>query len=184
MLTSLKGKSVVVTGASKGIGKGIARVFARSGAKVAGRRAERATRPRPRRRNSAHRRSAFARRCHEARRTWTTMAKAAARTEWRHRRALRQCRHLSAGEDRGHVARAVGRGARHQPQGHVPRGEGLPALSEEDRRRPHHRHLVDHRPDHRLSRLDALRRLEVRPARLRPHRLPSSWRNTGSPSMR
>ena len=34
MLTSLQGKSVVVTGASKGIGKGIARVFAKQGAKV------------------------------------------------------------------------------------------------------------------------------------------------------
>lgn len=34
MLTSIAGKSVIVTGASKGIGKGIATVFARQGAKV------------------------------------------------------------------------------------------------------------------------------------------------------
>lgn len=34
MLTSIEGRSVIVTGGSKGIGKGIARVFARQGAKV------------------------------------------------------------------------------------------------------------------------------------------------------
>lgn len=34
MLTPITGRSVIVTGASKGIGKGIARVFARAGAKV------------------------------------------------------------------------------------------------------------------------------------------------------
>jgi 3-oxoacyl-[acyl-carrier protein] reductase len=34
MLTSVEGRSVIVTGASKGIGKGIARVFASHGAKV------------------------------------------------------------------------------------------------------------------------------------------------------
>src|SRR4051794_25856061 len=34
MLTSIAGRSVVVTGASKGIGKGIAKVFCQNGGKV------------------------------------------------------------------------------------------------------------------------------------------------------
>jgi 3-oxoacyl-[acyl-carrier protein] reductase len=34
MLTSIQGRTVIVTGASKGIGKGIARVFAGKGARV------------------------------------------------------------------------------------------------------------------------------------------------------
>ena len=158
MLTSIAGKSVVVTGASKGIGKGIARVFARNGAnhdrRAAPRRGESRGEGTRRRCERCHSRRDQPRRVGED-------GEERGAAEWRHRRALRQCRDLSAGEDRGHVARAMGCSARHQFEGHVPRRESLRALPEEIRRRPDRHHLLDHGSDHRLSRLDALRSVEI-----------------------
>ena len=57
MLTSVEGKSVVVTGASKGIGKGIARVFAKNGAQGAGRRRAMPTQAEARRQGDRQRRA-------------------------------------------------------------------------------------------------------------------------------
>src|SRR5688500_17618903 len=64
----------------------------------------------------------------------------------------------------------MGRSARHRFEGHVPRRESLRALPQEIRRWPDRHHLLDHGSDHRLSRLDALRSVEIRQARLSAHR--------------
>jgi len=45
----------------------------------------------------------------------------------------------------------MGRSARHQFEGHVPRRESLRALPQEIRRWPDRHHLLDHGSDHRLS---------------------------------
>ena len=102
MLTSVEGKSVVVTGASKGIGKGIARVFARNGAKVlvVARHADQAEACG---REIGSGASAFAADVTKLA-DLEAMAKAAAKRQRRHRHPLRQCRHFSAGADRGPVA--------------------------------------------------------------------------------
>lgn len=70
MLNSIEGRSVIVTGASKGIGKGIAR----------------SSQPRE-----------------------------------------LECRNISGGKATRANAGGLGRGARHQPQGHLPHDQSLPA---------------------------------------------------------
>ena len=94
MTQSLQGRSVVVTGGSKGIGKGIARVFAKAGAKVAivarnGAEAEAAAK------EIGHGAFGLVRRCDIAAKP-REGDEAGGSQERRHRRALRQCRHLPA----------------------------------------------------------------------------------------
>ena len=177
MFTSIAGRAVVVTGGTRGIGKGIASVFASNGAKVliTGRDAEAA-------RAAAEELQAQAVAAARARRGLVRAGRrgqpgglppggrdrpGAAR---RHRRALRQRRDLprraAGGPDRGRP----GPGVRHQPEGHDPLRAGLPARAGGVGPRPGHPHLVHHRADHRLPRLDALRREQGRPARLHADR--------------
>ena len=168
MLTSIAGRSVVVTGASKGIGKGIARVFARQGAKVlvvarTGAEAE-ATAA-----ELGHGASAFAA---DVTKLADMEAMAAAAAE-RHGGIDILC--ANAGIFPQAKIEDMTAEQWDEVMGTNLKGTFLavkaclPALSKLGPR-PHRHHLLDHRPDHRLSRLDALRRLEGGPARLHAHR--------------
>ena len=158
MLTSIAGRSVVVTGASKGIGKGIARVFARQGrarccivARAPATDAESDGEPR-----SATAPRRFAADVTQARRHGGAWLTAAVEAPWRHRHALRQCRHLPAGQARRHDApRQWDEVLATNLKGMFLAVQGLPARPEADRASG--RVVVtslDHRPDHRPSRLD------------------------------
>ena len=87
----------------------------------------------------------------------------------RHRHPLRQCRHLSGRQARHHDRRRFRSGDGHQSARHLPVGQRVPFGAQEIEGRPHRGHLLDHRPDHRLSGLVALRSQQGRPARLRAH---------------
>ena len=97
MLTSLDGKSVVVTGASKGIGKGIARVFRQGRRKVLVVARHLDAKPKPAAKeigDGAPRPSPPTSRDLAS---MEAMAQGRGRATWRHRYPLRQCRHLPAG---------------------------------------------------------------------------------------
>ncbi len=185
MLTSIAGRSVIVTGASKGIGKGIAKVFARSGGKVLV--------------VSRHLDEAEA--CAEELRRAGGTAKghAADVTKMGDMQVMADAAVTAHGgidilcANAGIFPQAKiedlspGRlGPRHgnQPQGYLSSDQGLPAASQEIGPGPHRDHVVDNRSGHGLSGLGPLRRDQSGSAWLHAHGLPSSSPSTALPSMR
>ena len=100
MLTSIAGRSVIVTGASKGIGKGIAKVFARNGGKVlvVSRHLDEAEACAEELRRAGGTAKGHAARRDEDRRHASHGGRGRRGTR-RHRHIVRQCRHFPADQD-------------------------------------------------------------------------------------
>ena len=140
--TPLTNHIMLVTGGTKGIGKGVADIFARAGANIIiiGRDSCRARRRR--RRPSA---APTWQRMSGARRTASGWRPRPSRALRRHRRAVRERRHLPRHPARGHDRGGHRRDLRHRRQGHDALGQGLPARPRARRARARRGHLVDHR---------------------------------------
>ena len=168
MLTSLAGKTVIVTGASKGIGRGIAKRFGLAGLNVlvVSRHLDEAKKVAGEIGANA---SAFAADVSEAE---PCQAMAAAALE-RYGRIDILC--ANAGIFPAAKLGEMTAADFDQVIGVNLKGTFLsvsavlPAMKAQEER-PHRHHVLDHRPDHRLSRLVALRCEQSGPARLHAHR--------------
>ena len=162
---------MIVTGASKGIGKGIARVFAAKGAKVllAARDLAQAEAAAAEIRSAGGIASAVAADV-SIPDDCARMAATGNRAPRRHRHRVLQRRRVSFRQTRRHDGRRLGSGSRHQSQGHVSHRERLPPRTQGARQGPHHRHFVHHRAHHRISRLEPLCGQQSRTTRFRSHR--------------
>jgi 3-oxoacyl-[acyl-carrier protein] reductase len=147
MFTSITGRSVIVTGASKGIGKGIARVFAKAGGKVLVVARDLAAAQKTADEIKAAGGTAAA---HAADvRNWDDMERMAAAAEKAHGGVDILCANAGifpAAKLTEMTAEKWTKGWRPTKQ-HFPFGEGLPARDEK-KGGPHHRHL-HHRPGDR-----------------------------------
>jgi 3-oxoacyl-[acyl-carrier protein] reductase len=169
MADRLKGKASIVTGAGKGIGGGIAQVFAAEGAKVLvadlDEGAARATADELER---AGAKAAALRVDVSAAADAEAMARAAIERFGRID-VLCQNAGIYPEAHRRHDRGRLGPGARDQSQRHVPHGQGVPAADGPAELRADRDHVVDHRPAHRQSGPRPLRGDQGRHQRLHPH---------------
>ena len=131
MFTPLTDRTVLVTGGTKGIGKGIAGVFARAGANVV-------VVGRDRERGEAAAADLGAHLRGRGRRPGGGLRADGGRDRRalrRHRRPVRQRRRLPRHQARGHDRGGHRRDLRHQRQGHDALGQGLPARPRAQRAR-------------------------------------------------
>ena len=170
MFTPVAGRTVLVTGGTKGIGKGIARTFLQAGAHVAiaGRdQAAGDAAVADLGDGGAH--VAFIQAdVGVAADTERMVAETVAALRGP-RRPVRQRRGLPGRPARGHDRAGHRLDLRDQRQGHDAGRQGRHRRPRAQRSRARDHHLVDHRPDHRLSRLVALRRHQGSTARLPAH---------------